>query len=89
MSVGFIHLRLHSEYSLSDSVVRIPELVAAVADAGMPAVAVTDQNNLFAMVKFYREALQRGACARHRSQESIQESRVGTARHVTVATVTS
>ena len=60
MSVGFIHLRLHSEYSLSDSVVRIPELVAAVADAGMPAVAVTDQNNLFAMVKFYREALQRG-----------------------------
>src|SRR5579864_3808177 len=60
MSVGFIHLRLHSEYSLSDSVVRIPELVAAVAEAGMPAVAVTDQNNLFAMVKFYREALQRG-----------------------------
>jgi DNA polymerase III subunit alpha len=60
MSPGFIHLRLHSEYSLSDSVVRIPELIAAVAAAGMPAVAVTDQNNLFAMVKFYREALQRG-----------------------------
>ncbi|HLY53229.1 MAG TPA: PHP domain-containing protein, partial [Steroidobacteraceae bacterium] len=60
MPVGFIHLRLHSEYSLSDSVVRIPELVAAVAAAGMPAVAVTDQNNLFAMVKFYREALQGG-----------------------------
>ena len=59
-SPGFVHLRLHSEYSLSDSVVRIPELVAAVATAGMPAVAVTDQNNLFAMVKFYREALQRG-----------------------------
>ena len=60
MSPGFIHLRLHSEYSLSDSVVRVPELIAAVAAAGMPAVAVTDQNNLFAMVKFYREALQRG-----------------------------
>ncbi len=60
MSPGFVHLRLHSEYSLSDSVVRIPELIAAVAAAGMPAVAVTDQNNLFAMVKFYREALQRG-----------------------------
>ena len=57
MSHGFIHLRLHTEYSLSDSVVRIPELVAATAAAGMPAVAVTDQNNLFAMVKFYREAL--------------------------------
>ena len=39
---------------------RIPELVAAVGAAGMPAVAVTDQNNLFAMVKFYREALKSG-----------------------------
>jgi len=60
MSQGFVHLRLHTEYSLSDSVVRVPELVAAVAAAGMPAVAVTDQNNLFAMVKFYREALRSG-----------------------------
>ncbi|HVP34302.1 MAG TPA: DNA polymerase III subunit alpha, partial [Steroidobacteraceae bacterium] len=60
MSPGFVHLRLHSEYSLSDSVVRVPELIAAVAAAGMPAVAVTDQNNLFAMVKFYRQALQGG-----------------------------
>ncbi|HYX74937.1 MAG TPA: DNA polymerase III subunit alpha, partial [Steroidobacteraceae bacterium] len=60
MSAGFVHLRLHTEYSLSDSVVRVPELIAAVAAAGMPAVAVTDQNNLFAMVKFYREALRCG-----------------------------
>jgi len=60
MSQGFVHLRLHTEYSLSDSVVRIAELVTAVAAAGMPAVAVTDQNNLFAMVKFYREALRSG-----------------------------
>src|SRR5262249_58316554 len=55
-----VHLRLHTEYSLGDSVVRIPELTTAVAAAGMPAVAVTDQNNLFAMVKFYREALRSG-----------------------------
>ncbi len=60
MSASFVHLRLHTEYSLSDSVVRIGDLVAAVASAGMPAVAVTDQNNLFAMVKFYREALGAG-----------------------------
>ena len=60
MSPAFVHLRVHTEYSLSDSVVRIPELIAAVAAAGMPAVAVTDQNNLFAMVKFYREALKAG-----------------------------
>ncbi len=60
MPHGFVHLRLHTEYSLSDSVVRIPELVTAVAAAGMPAVAVTDQVNLFAMMKFYREALKAG-----------------------------
>src|ERR1700741_5491317 len=60
MSTEFVHLRLHTEYSLIDSVVRVPELVAAVAAAGMPAVAVTDQSNLFAMVKFYREALRNG-----------------------------
>jgi DNA polymerase-3 subunit alpha len=51
---------LHTEYSLQDSVVRIPELVERTAQLGMPAVAVTDQNNLFAMVKFYREALKLG-----------------------------
>ena len=39
---------------------RVPELVDAVAAAGMPAVAVTDQSNLFAMVKFYRAALSAG-----------------------------
>jgi DNA polymerase-3 subunit alpha len=56
----FVHLRLHTEYSLIDSVVRVPELVDATAAAGMRAVAVTDQNNLFSMVKFYRAALARG-----------------------------
>src|SRR6266702_5779238 len=56
----FVHLRLHTEYSLIDSVVRVSELVDAVAGAGMRSVAVTDQNNLFAMVKFYRAALARG-----------------------------
>jgi DNA polymerase III subunit alpha len=60
VSAGFVHLKVHTEYSLSDSVVRIPELVAAVAAAGMPAVAVADQSNLFAMVKFYKEALKAG-----------------------------
>jgi DNA polymerase III subunit alpha len=57
---GFVHLRLHTEYSLIDSVVRVPELIEAVAAAGMPAVAATDQCNLFAMVKFYRAALAAG-----------------------------
>ena len=56
----FVHLRLHTEYSLLDGIVRVPELMAAVAAAGMPAVALTDQCNLFAMVKFYKEALDAG-----------------------------
>ena len=60
MTAGFVHLRLHTEYSLVDSVVRVEELVDAVAAAEMPAVALTDQNNLFAMVKLYRAALERG-----------------------------
>src|SRR5579864_9500766 len=60
MTAAFVHLRLHTEYSLIDSVVRVPSLMQAVAAAGMPAVALTDQGNLFAMVKFYRAALEAG-----------------------------
>jgi DNA polymerase-3 subunit alpha len=56
----FVHLRVHTEYSLVDSILRVPDLMSAVAAAGMPAVALTDQSNLFAMVKFYKEALASG-----------------------------
>jgi DNA polymerase-3 subunit alpha len=60
MTNSFVHLHLHTEYSLVDGIVRMPELMAAVAAAGMPAVALTDQSNLFAMVKFYKEAQSAG-----------------------------
>ena len=60
MTVGFVHLRVHSEYSLVDGLLRIPELVSAVAERNMGAVALTDQSNLFGMVKFYRAAVSRG-----------------------------
>ena len=60
MSSGFIHLRVHTEYSLANGIVRVKPLVEACAAAGMPAVAVTDQGNLFAMVKFYKAALAAG-----------------------------
>ena len=60
MQPGFVHLHLHTEYSLVDGMVRIKPLVKAAAGAGMPAVAVTDQSNLFAMVKFYRAAMAAG-----------------------------
>jgi len=60
MPARFVHLRLHTEYSISDGLVRIPSLMQAVADAGMPAVAMTDQVNLFGLVKFYKAALASG-----------------------------
>ncbi len=56
----FVHLHVHTEYSLVDSVVRIPALMASCAKQGMPAVALTDQNNLFGLVKFYRKAIAAG-----------------------------
>jgi len=60
MNPRFIHLRIHSEYSLVDGVVRIKPLVKILADQNVPAVALTDQSNLFAMVKFYRAAMSMG-----------------------------
>ncbi|HZM33413.1 MAG TPA: DNA polymerase III subunit alpha [Burkholderiales bacterium] len=52
----FVHLRMHSEYSVSDGIVRIDEAVECAAADGMPALALTDSANLFGMVKFYRAA---------------------------------
>ena len=60
MSANFVHLHLHTEYSIEDSVVRVKSLMETAAQCRMPAVAMTDQNNLFAMVKFYRAALEQG-----------------------------
>jgi DNA polymerase-3 subunit alpha len=56
----FVHLHVHSEYSLVDSTVRIPELIERCAEYGMPAVALTDRNNLFGLVKFYGKAMAAG-----------------------------
>ena len=56
MSSRFVHLHLHSEYSLADSTIRIPELVQRCVAQGQPAVAMTDRNNMFALVKFYKAA---------------------------------
>ena len=57
---AFVHLHLHTEYSLVDGIVRIDELVARAREAGMPAVAITDMSNMFATVKFYQEAERAG-----------------------------
>ena len=57
---AFVHLRVHSEYSISDGMLRAEKLPAQAAALGMPAVALTDRCNLFALIKFYRAALAAG-----------------------------
>jgi len=59
-SPAFIHLRLHSEYSISDGMVRIEEAVAAAQGDDMPALALTDLSNFFGLVKFYKKARGQG-----------------------------
>ncbi len=56
----FIHLHLHSEFSLFDSTIRIKPLIKQVVEADMPAVALTDQCNLFGLVRFYQAAINAG-----------------------------
>ena len=66
----FVHLHVHTEFSLADSTIRVPEkpdqadpkkakqanLLSRAVELDMPALAVTDLNNLFALVKFYKAA---------------------------------
>lgn len=56
----FVHLRLHSEYSIVDGLIRIDELVKAAAQDGQAALAITDLGNLFGLVKFYKGARGKG-----------------------------
>ncbi|MFZ4529151.1 MAG: DNA polymerase III subunit alpha [Undibacterium curvum] len=56
----FVHLRVHSEYSIVDGLVRIDDVIKAAAKDKQPALAVTDLANLFGMVKFYKAARGKG-----------------------------
>ena len=56
----FVHLHLHTHFSLLDATIRIPELTRQVAASGMPAVAVTDHGNLYGAFQFYRAAIDAG-----------------------------
>ncbi len=59
-AVTFVHLHVHTEYSLAEGLLRVKPLVERVAALGMPAVAVTERDNLFSLVKFYKAALEAG-----------------------------
>ncbi len=60
MTDTFVHLHLHTEYSLVDGTLRLKDMIRRCRDLRMPAIAVTDQNNLFSLVKFYRQAVAAG-----------------------------
>ena len=54
MQANFIHLRLHTEYSLSDSLITIPGLMKKVTAFNMPAIAITDLSNMYATIKLLK-----------------------------------
>ncbi len=56
----FVHLHVHSEYSILDGACRIPDLAARAAELGMPAVAITDHGSLAGAVELYRQAGKNG-----------------------------
>ena len=60
MKNNFIHLHLHSEYSISDSLIRVNDLINKVSDIEAPSVSITDHNNIFSLVKFYKSAIKKG-----------------------------
>src|SRR6184192_1215045 len=57
---SFVHLHLHTEYSLLDGAIRIKELMKKAAELKMPAVAMTDHGNLYGAIEFYQEAQRAG-----------------------------
>ncbi len=80
MPDSFVHLHLHTEYSLLDGAVRIPVLMKRVKEWGMPAVAMTDHGNLYGAIDFYQYAKKAGVkgiigCEAYLAPTSMQEKR--------------
>ena len=57
---GFVHLHVHTEYSMLDGAARVDELVTEVANQGMPAIAITDHGNVFGAYEFNKKAIAAG-----------------------------
>ena len=58
--MSFVHLHLHSQFSLLDGANRLDDVLSAASDAGMPAMALTDHGNMFGAIDFYNRAKQHG-----------------------------
>ena len=59
-SEQFVHLHVHSEFSLLDGLSRIPEMTQRVAEQGMPALALTDHGRMYGVIPFYAAAKKAG-----------------------------
>lgn len=85
----FVHLHVHTQYSLLDGAVRISDLMAKVKDLGMSAVAMTDHGNMYGAVDFQKAAKKKGikpiiGCEMYITLEPYQESRDPKSYHLTV-----
>src|ERR1700756_4194379 len=89
---SFVHLHLHTEYSLLDGAIRMKELMKKAAEFKMPAIAITDHGNLYGAIEFYQEAQRAGVkpiigCEAYVSPSSHKErssSPGGAAHHLTL-----
>jgi DNA polymerase-3 subunit alpha len=84
-SAPFVHLHLHTQYSLLDGAIRIKELMQKAVGLGMPAVAMTDHGNLFGAIEFYQTALAAGikpiiGCEMYIAPGSMRDKKASSAK---------
>ena len=79
---SFVHLHLHTEYSLLDGSIRMKELMKKAAEFEMPAVAITDHGNLFGVIEFYQEAQRAGVKPIIGCEVYVAPDRTRTVRHL-------
>lgn len=91
MSKDFVHLHVHSEYSILDGVISIQSLIKKSRELGFNAVALTDHGNMFGFVEFYKEAVANGikpiiGMEAYLAEKSIQDKKAGDNRtfHLTL-----
>ena len=82
---SFVHLHLHTEYSMLDGAIRVPDIMKKAREFGMPAVAMTDHGNLFGAIEFYQEAKKAGikpiiGCEMYMALGRLSEKQAASAR---------